>query len=266
MARHTRLEVLCAMKEIGLIPVFYQADVQTAVQIAQACADGGARCIEFTNRGDRAVRVFEELTCWRDQQRPEIILGVGSIVDAPTAALYIAAGADFVVGPLLDEQTALLCNSRKIPYMPGCGSVTEIHRAHQLGVEICKIFPGGQVGGPDFVRAVGGPCPWAELMPTGGVSPTRESLAAWLQAGTACVGMGSKLITKALVEAKDFAGITNAVRQLFSWFGKSVKRKSPPAENLNRSEGRRTIRFVSEGTIGPLPGGIVSAGDCTTSR
>ncbi|MEJ5258721.1 MAG: bifunctional 4-hydroxy-2-oxoglutarate aldolase/2-dehydro-3-deoxy-phosphogluconate aldolase [Anaerohalosphaeraceae bacterium] len=213
MARHSRLEVLCAMKEIGLIPVFYQGDVETAVQIAQACAEGGARCIEFTNRGDRAVRVFEELTRWRDKQKPEIILGVGSIVDAPTAALYIAAGADFVVGPLLDEDTARLCNSRKIPYLPGCGSVTEIHRAHQLGVEICKIFPGGQVGGPEFVKAVRGPCPWAELMPTGGVSPTQESLSAWFNAGTVCVGMGSNLITKALVEAKDFAGITKAVRQ-----------------------------------------------------
>lgn len=201
------------MKEIGLIPVFYHGDHQTVIEIARACADGGARCIEFTNRGDRAVRVFEELTRWRDQQRLEVIVGVGSIVDAPTAALYIAAGADFVVGPVLDEDTAKLCNSRKIPYCPGCGSVSEIQRAHLLGVEICKIFPGGQVGGPDFVKAVRGPCPWAELMPTGGVSPTKESLSAWFNAGTACVGMGSKLITKALVEAQDFAGITKAVRQ-----------------------------------------------------
>jgi 2-dehydro-3-deoxyphosphogluconate aldolase/(4S)-4-hydroxy-2-oxoglutarate aldolase len=212
MTRHNRLKTLTAMKEIGLIPVFYQPDPKTAVDIAAACADGGATCLEFTNRGDRAIRVFEELTRWRDQNRPEVILGVGSIVDAPTAAMYIAAGADFVVGPLLDEDTARLCNSRKIPYCPGCGSVTEIHRAHLLGVEICKVFPGGQVGGPDFVKAVRGPCPWAELMPTGGVSPTKESLSAWFNAGTACVGMGSKLITKALVEAKDYAGITMAVR------------------------------------------------------
>jgi 2-dehydro-3-deoxyphosphogluconate aldolase/(4S)-4-hydroxy-2-oxoglutarate aldolase len=212
MARHNRLQTLCAMKEIGLIPVFYQADAKTAIDIAAACADGGATCIEFTNRGDRAVQVFAELAAWRDKNRPEVILGVGSIVDAPTAALYIAAGTDFVVGPLLDEDTARLCNSRKIPYMPGCGSVTEIHRAHLLGVEICKIFPGGQVGGPDFVKAVRGPCPWAELMPTGGVSPTKESLSAWFGAGTACVGMGSKLVTKQLVEAKDYAGIARAVQ------------------------------------------------------
>ncbi|HPY77254.1 MAG TPA: bifunctional 4-hydroxy-2-oxoglutarate aldolase/2-dehydro-3-deoxy-phosphogluconate aldolase [Anaerohalosphaeraceae bacterium] len=212
MARHNRLKTLAAMKEIGLVPVFYQADAQTAIEIAAACADGGATCIEFTNRGDRAVRVFEELTGWRDKNRPEVILGVGSIVDAPTAAMYIGLGADFVVGPLLDEETARLCNSRKIPYMPGCGSVTEIHRAHLLGVEICKVFPGGQVGGPDFVKAVRGPCPWAELMPTGGVSPTRESLTGWFNAGTACVGMGSKLITKQMVEAKDYAAVAQAVQ------------------------------------------------------
>lgn len=212
MARHNRLKVLTAMKEIGLIPVFYQSDPKVAKEIAAACADGGAVCIEFTNRGDRAVGVFTELAQWRDQSRPEVILGVGSVTDAPTAAMYIAAGADFVVGPLLDEDTARMCNSRKIPYCPGCGSVTEIHQAHILGVEICKIFPGGQVGGPDFVKAVRGPCPWAELMPTGGVSPTKESLSAWFNAGTACVGMGSKLVTKALVEAGDFAGIAKAVQ------------------------------------------------------
>lgn len=212
MARHNRLKTLTAMKEIGLIPVFYQPDPKTSIDIAAACADGGAVCLEFTNRGDRAIRVFEELTRWRDQSRPQVILGVGSVVDAPTAALYISAGADFVVGPLLDEDTARLCNGRKIPYCPGCGSVTEIHRAHLLGVEICKVFPGGQVGGPDFVKAVRGPCPWAELMPTGGVSPTKESLSAWFGAGTACVGMGSKLVTKQLIEAKDYAGITKAVQ------------------------------------------------------
>jgi len=200
------------MKEIGLIPVFYQSDPSVAKDVAAACADGGAVCIEFTNRGDRAIQVFTELAQWRDQSRPQVILGVGSVVDAPTAAMYIAAGADFVVGPLLDEDTARMCNSRKIPYCPGCGSVTEIHRAHILGVEICKIFPGGQVGGPDFVKAVRGPCPWAELMPTGGVSPTKESLSAWLGAGAVCVGMGSKLVTKALVEAKDYTGITKVVQ------------------------------------------------------
>ncbi len=213
MARYTRLEVLTAMKQTGLIPVFYNGDFEVARNVAVACADGGAKVIEFTNRGDRAINVFTRLAEYRDAERPDIILGVGSVCDAPTAAMYIAAGADFVVSPLLDEDTARLCNSRKIPYSPGCGSVTEIHKAEILGVEICKIFPGAQVGGPAFAKAVKGPCPWTELMPTGGVSPTRESLTEWFNAGIACAGIGSKLISRELVADKDYSAITKKVKE-----------------------------------------------------
>jgi 2-dehydro-3-deoxyphosphogluconate aldolase / (4S)-4-hydroxy-2-oxoglutarate aldolase len=213
MARYRRLETLSLMKGIGVIPVFYNADFEVAREVACACADGGARVVEFTNRGDRAVNVFTRLEEYCAKERRDIVLGVGSIVDAPTAAMYIGAGASFVVGPLLDEDTAFLCNSRKIPYSPGCGTVTEIHRAHRLGVEICKIFPGAEVGGPAFVKNVIGPCPWTEIMPTGGVSPTRESLGAWFGAGVACVGMGSNLITTELLAARDYAGITKRVSE-----------------------------------------------------
>ena len=213
MALHKRLDVLVLMKQIGLIPVFYNGDFEIVKNIAMACADGGAKCIEFTNRGDRAIDVFRQLAIFRDSERPDLILGVGSICDAPTAAMYIAAGTDFVVGPLLDEETAKLCNKRKIPYSPGCGSMTEIHKAHELGVEICKLFPGAQVGGPAFVKAIKGPCPWTEIMPTGGVSPTKESLSEWFNAGIVCAGMGSKLITKELVAAKDWAGMTAKVNE-----------------------------------------------------
>jgi len=201
------------MKEIGLIPVFYNADFEVAKNVICACADGGARLVEFTNRGDRAINVFNRLEELCAKERPDVVLGVGSIVDAPTAAMYIAAGANFVVGPLLDEDTARLCNSRKVPYSPGCGTVTEIHRAESLGVEICKIFPGAEIGGPAFVKNVRGPCPWTDIMPTGGVSPTRESLGAWFEAGVACVGMGSNLITKELLAAKDYAGMTRKVQE-----------------------------------------------------
>jgi 2-dehydro-3-deoxyphosphogluconate aldolase / (4S)-4-hydroxy-2-oxoglutarate aldolase len=220
MAFHKRLDVLLTMKKTGLIPVFYNSDFETVKNIALACADGGAKAVEFTNRGDRAVDVFRQLCVFRDQQRPDLILGVGSICDAPTAAMYISAGADFVVGPLLDEETAKLCNKRKIPYSPGCGSVTEIHKAHELGVEICKVFPGAQVGGPAFVKAVTGPCPWTEIMPTGGVSPTEESLKEWFDAGIVCAGMGSKLITKELVKNRDWAAITAKVRETIELINK----------------------------------------------
>jgi 2-dehydro-3-deoxyphosphogluconate aldolase/(4S)-4-hydroxy-2-oxoglutarate aldolase len=213
MALHKRLDVLVSMKQIGLIPVFYNSDFETARNIVMACANGGAKCIEFTNRGDRAIDVFKQLAMFRDSQRPDLILGIGSICDAPTAAMYIAAGADFVVGPLLDDETAKLCNKRKIPYSPGCGSMTEIHKAHELGVEICKLFPGALVGGPAFVKAAKGPCPWTEIMPTGGVSPTRESLSEWFGAGIVCTGMGSKLITKELIAAENWAGLTAKVNE-----------------------------------------------------
>ncbi len=213
MARHSRLETLSRMKRIGLVPVYYQSDPDVAIQIARACVTAGATVLEFTNRGDRAVEVFGRLAEFRDAQQPDLVLGVGSVVDAPTAALYIAAGADFVVGPVLDEDTAVLCNTRKIPYCPGCGSASEVHRAHRLGVEICKVFPGGCVGGPAFVKSIKGPMPWTDIMPTGGVSPTEENLTEWLAAGAACIGMGSKLITQALVQQKKFDQLTSDVRQ-----------------------------------------------------
>ena len=213
MARYSRLETLCAMKQIGLVPVFYNPDFDVAKNIAAACADGTARVVEFTNRGDRAVEVFVQLAAFRDAQRPEIILGVGSVCDAATAAMYINAGADFVVGPLLDEDTAKVCNIRKVPYLPGCATVTEIHKAHSLGVEICKVFPGGEIGGPAFVKAVKGPLPWAELMPTGGVSPSKESLAEWFSAGIACVGIGSKLVTTEIVASARYSELTGKIRK-----------------------------------------------------
>ncbi|RME79472.1 MAG: bifunctional 4-hydroxy-2-oxoglutarate aldolase/2-dehydro-3-deoxy-phosphogluconate aldolase [Chloroflexi bacterium] len=217
MAQFSRLEVYNTLLATGLAPVFYHPDVDTARQIALACAEGGARVLEFTNRGDFAPEVFKELSRYLRQAAPDLILGVGSVVDAPTAALYIAYGANFVVGPSFNEAVARLCNRRKIGYLPGCGSVTEIATAEEFGAEIVKIFPGGSVGGPGFIKAVLGPCPWSRLMPTGGVDATEESIRVWFQAGAACVGMGSKLITKQAVAAGDFAQISRTVRQVLGW-------------------------------------------------
>ena len=221
MARFKRLEVLNKMVESGLVPVFYIPEIDAAINVVKACYDGGARVMEMTNRGDGAIHVFRELENYCKRELPEVILGVGSVVDAPTAAMYIADGTNFVVGPCLDKDTAYLCNSRKIPYMPGCGSATEIHEAERLGVEICKIFPGSQVGGPDFVKAVKGPCPWTMIMPTGGVNSTEESINAWFKAGVTSVGMGSKLITKELVQKKEFAAITENVKKVLGLIKKA---------------------------------------------
>jgi len=207
-----RMAVLAAMIDQGVIPVFHHPDVQVCVDVIQACADGGARCIEFTNRGDFAPRVFEEVTRHFDKADPGVVMGVGSVVDAPTAGLYIAYGARFVVGPLLNAEVARLCNRRKIPYSPGCGSATEIGQAEELGCEIVKLFPGGAVGGPDFVRAILGPMPWTRIMPTGGVDVSEASLRAWFGAGVSAVGIGSNLVTRELLEAKDYKGVAARVR------------------------------------------------------
>jgi len=213
MARFSRLEVLNTMIEIGLVPVFYHKDAEVAKKIVAACAVGGARLVEFTNRGDLAYRVFCELVDHFAEAEPSVILGVGSVVDAGTAALYISSGANFVVGPVFNPEVAKVCNRRKVAYCPGCGSASEISQAEELGVEICKIFPGGTVGGAAFVKSVMAPCPWTRLMPTGGVAPTEESINSWFEAGVACVGMGSKLITRELVAADDFDSITTNVKR-----------------------------------------------------
>jgi 2-dehydro-3-deoxyphosphogluconate aldolase/(4S)-4-hydroxy-2-oxoglutarate aldolase len=217
MARFSRLEVLNTIVDTGLVPVFYNADVEVARKVMQACAAGGARVVEFTNRGNFAPEVFKELSRYVDQEGPEVILGVGSVIDEPTAAMYIAYGANFVVGPVLNEAVARLCNRRKVAYSPGCGSASEISYAEELGVEIVKIFPGDAAGGPDFVKSVLGPCPWTRIIPTGGVDATEESIKAWFEAGVAAVGMGSKLIRKDLVAAGDWEEITAKVRQVLQW-------------------------------------------------
>jgi len=191
MANYNRLSVLNTIVETGLIPVFYHRDVEVAKKIVAACVAGGARVAEFTNRGDFAPQVFSELSQHFAKADPKVILGAGSIVDAPTTALYIASGASFVVGPNLNPEVARLCNRRKISYSPGCGSASEIAEAEELGVEIVKVFPGDSVGGPQFVKSILGPCPWTRIMPTGGVQATRESLTAWFKAGVAAVGVGS---------------------------------------------------------------------------
>lgn len=208
-----RLTVLNAMIEQGVIPVFYHSDVEVCKSVIQACSNGGAKCIEFTNRGEFAPHVFYEVTRHFAKADPSVIMGVGSIVDGPTAGIYIANGARFVVGPILNADVAKVCNRRMIPYSPGCGSASEISYAQELGCEIVKVFPGGSVGGPDFVKNVLGPMPWTRIMPTGGVEATPESLSAWFGAGIVACGIGSNLITKALLDAKDYAGIETRVRQ-----------------------------------------------------
>ena len=208
MAAFTKLQVLQAMQQTGMVPVFYHSDAEVARQVLKACYEGGVRAFEFTNRGDFASEVFIDLMKFSRRECPEMILGIGSVVDAPTAALYLQYGANFVVGPYLNPEVARLCNRHLVPYTPGCGSVTEIGEAQELGCDLVKIFPAGNVGGPSFVKNIKAPLPWSMIMATGAVEPTEENLTTWMKAGTTCVGMGSKLFPKDRVAAQDWNYIT----------------------------------------------------------
>ena len=223
MARFTRIEVATTMKETGIIPVFFNKDLQLAKDILLATYKGGARVFEFTNRGDFAHEVFADLNKWAAIEAPEMILGIGSIVDAPTTALYIQLGANFIVSPILNAEMAKVCNRRKIAWSPGCGSLTEISYAEELGAEVVKIFPGTQVGGPDFVKAVKGPFSWSSIMPTGGVKPEEDNLKEWFEAGVHCVGMGSQLMAKKADGSFDLEKITELTAQSIAFAKKYRK-------------------------------------------
>ncbi|OIP82233.1 MAG: bifunctional 4-hydroxy-2-oxoglutarate aldolase/2-dehydro-3-deoxy-phosphogluconate aldolase [Porphyromonadaceae bacterium CG2_30_38_12] len=206
--RFSKLEVLSVMKETGMIPVFYNSNIEVAKNVVRACYAGGVRAFEFTNRGDFAHEVFGELTKFAATECPEMIMGIGSIVDAPTAALYIQLGANFIVGPLFNPDVAKVANRRLIPYAPGCGSVTEVGFAHEAGCDVCKVFP-GDVLGAGFVKGLKAPMPWSNLMVTGGVKPEEANLKAWFDAGVTCVGMGSNLFPGEMIKKADWQGITN---------------------------------------------------------
>ena len=206
MAKFTRLEVAAKMAETGMVPLFYHSDIEIAKKTLKACYDGGARLLEFTSRGDFAHQIFDELNRYVIRDLPDMIMGVGSLTDVAAASLYMQLGANFIVTPVLREDIALVCNRRKVLWSAGCGSLTEIAKAEELGGEIVKLFPGSTYG-PEFVKAIKGPQPWTSIMPTGGVSTEEENLRAWFDAGVTCVGMGSKLISKEVLANEDYQGL-----------------------------------------------------------
>ena len=211
MARYNRIQVAQKMAEQGMVPLFYHKDIELGKKVLTACYEGGARLLEFTNRGDYAHEVFGALNKYAATALPEMILGVGSVTDAGAASLYLQLGANFVVTPVFREDIAIVCNRKKVLWSPGCGSLSEIARAEELGCEIVKLFPGG-IYGPGFVKAIKGPQPWTSVMPTGGVAPTQENLKSWFDAGVTCVGMGSKMISKDILANEDFAKLTQRVK------------------------------------------------------
>jgi len=219
MAQYTRIEVAQAMKNTGMIPLFFSNDIELSKNILKACYDGGARLLEFTARGDFAHEIFGELTKYAIKELPGMIMGVGSVTDAAAASLYMQLGANFIVTPVLREDIVIVCNRRKVLWSPGCGTLTEITKAEELGCEIVKLFP-GDIYGPEFIKGIKGPQPWTSIMPTGGVHPTAENLTSWFNAGVTCVGMGSQLITKEIVGNKDFKGLTEKVKEVIEIISK----------------------------------------------
>jgi 2-dehydro-3-deoxyphosphogluconate aldolase/(4S)-4-hydroxy-2-oxoglutarate aldolase len=212
MAKYSRIEVAAAMKDTGLVPLFYHTDVSLGKKVIKACYDGGARLMECTSRGDFAFEIFGELNKYALAELPGMILGVGSITDAAAASLYMQLGANFIVTPVFREDIAIVCNRRKVLWSPGCGSLTEIARAEELGCEIVKLFP-GDVYGPQFIKGIKGPCPWTSIMPTGGVNTTKENLKSWFDAGATCVGIGSQLITNEILLSRDLDVLQVSVRK-----------------------------------------------------
>ena len=220
MARFNKIQTLQAIIRTGMVPVYYHADVTVAQQVVKACYEGGVRAFEFTNRGDFAHEVFEEVVKFAAVECPEMALGVGSVVDPATAALYIQLGACFVVGPLFNPEISKICNRRLVPYTPGCGSVSEVGAAQETGCDLCKIFP-GDVLGPNLVKGLMAPMPWSKLMVTGGVSPDEENLTSWIKAGVFCVGMGSKLFPKDVVAAGNWQAVTDKCREALGYIAKA---------------------------------------------
>ena len=216
LAGQTRLDVYNAIADIGAVPVFHVSDVDDSIAIARACVSGGMRVVEFTNRGDHAHEVFNAMHKAVGSEAPGVVLGAGTVLDPATAAFYVNSGARLIVGPNTNPEVARLCNRRKVAYIPGCGTASEISYAEELGCEIVKLFPAQASGGPGFVKDLLGPMPWSSIMPTGGIGVGRETLQEWFDAGVIAVGLGSSLVTNDIVTRRAWDELERRCRDVVS--------------------------------------------------
>ena len=214
MAEYSRQQVIGTVEKTALVPVFYNPDIEISKNALKACYEGGIRTFEFTNRGEKAAEVFPQLVKYASRF-PGMIVGVGSISFARDARKFIRMGANFVVGPQYVPGVMRVCRFRGIPYMPGCGTVSEVGRAQRAGCEICKVFP-GDVLGPKFVKGLRAPMPWSRIMVTGGVKPEKENLESWFKAGTTAVGMGSNLFPKDAIAEGNWKKISELCQNALS--------------------------------------------------
>jgi 2-dehydro-3-deoxyphosphogluconate aldolase/(4S)-4-hydroxy-2-oxoglutarate aldolase len=226
MAGRARLEVYEAILSTGIVATFQDERAEVAERIALALLGGGARVLEFLARGAAPLAVFREIAPRLRARDPGAIVGVGSVVDPPTAALYLAEGADFVVSPVLHPGVVRVCHRRKVAILPGCGTVSEISNAEQMGVEIVKLFPSAAQDGAEFLRSLHGPMPWSRVMPTGnGVECTHESVERWISAGACALGTGSHLVRPDDVAAGRFAEIAARTRSMVGWIAAARTRR-----------------------------------------
>jgi len=225
MATFVQQKVIEEITRIGLVPVFFNNDTATSKKIVQACVAGGATVVEFTNRGDAAPRIFNELITWVHNELPAVIIGIGTILEATNAAQYIDSGANFIVGPIYNPEVAAVCKRKKVAYIPGCMTPSEIIAAEKTGADIIKVFPGSTVG-PEFIKALRGPCPWLKLMPSGGVEVSQHNISSWIQAGAAALNIGSNLIRKDLVKTGDFPSMEKMVADCIRWIREAREDKA----------------------------------------
>ena len=202
-----RTEIISVIQEQGLMPLYFHASAETSIEVIKALYNGGCRVVEYTNRGKEALENFTTLKKICDEELPGIYLGAGTIKDESAANAFINAGADFLVSPGLAEDVFDATYSDKVLWIPGCMTITEIMKAEQFGIQLIKLFPGNLLG-PAFVQAIKEIFPSLLFMPTGGVDLEKENLQAWFKAGVCAVGMGSKLITKDILEKKDYQQIS----------------------------------------------------------
>lgn len=199
-------EILKLVSAQGVLPLFFYKDASVSIEVLKALYAAGIRSVEYTNRGEAALANFKEMRTACNNEMPGMYLGVGTIKNAAAAIAFIEAGADYIISPGLVEDAAKVADDNNMLWVPGCMTPTEIIRAEQLGAKLVKLFP-GNILGPGFLSAIKELFPNLLFMPTGGVEAEKENLAGWFKAGVCAVGMGSKLITKASLENKDYEGI-----------------------------------------------------------
>ncbi len=205
--------IITTITKQGLLPLFYHTDREVSLEVAKALYKAGVRVIEYTNRGEQALANFKYLVEQRDAVMPGMLLGIGTIKTVTHAQTFIAAGADFIICPAVIKEVAEVVHAANMLWVPGCMTATEITIAEQAGATFVKLFPGNLLG-PSFVSAIKELFPGTSFMPTGGVELDRANIKAWFDAGVKAVGMGSKLISKQILETRNYEQITTLTKQV----------------------------------------------------